>query len=313
MNWSLLLASIASIATAAATVTANSGPIPDPGAGEVIEMQREINDRLTVPVTIQGKGPFHFMLDTGAQATVLSIALADELMLTDRQPATLVGMASRQAVETTMIPDFALGSRTFPIRVAPLVAPENIGGADGILGIDSLQGQRVLLDFKKQQILVADAKQLGGNRGFEIIVKAREKLGQLIITHASIDGVRTAVLVDTGAQSTVGNPALLRALRHTERLGESLMTDVNGQSLSGPTRMSGALKIDRAAINNFPITFADSPTFHTLDLVDEPALILGISELKLFNRVAIDFEQRRILFDLPMGAVTEHDPWKRVY
>jgi hypothetical protein len=170
-----------------------------------------------------------------------------------------------------------------------------------------------MLDFKKQQIAVADAKQLGGNRGFEIIVKAREKLGQLIITHASIDGVRTAVLVDTGAQGTVGNPALLRVLRHNQRVGESLMTDVNGEAVSGITRLSGALKIGRAGINNFPVTFADSPTFHVLGLTDQPAIILGMSELKLFNRVAIDFEQRRILFDLPPLGISQHDPTTRVY
>jgi predicted aspartyl protease len=311
MHWSLLAAVIASVAAGSATV--DIGPIPDAENGEILKMRPEIHDRLTVPVTIQGQGPFHFMLDTGAQATVLSIALADRLMLTDRHDAVLVGMASRKAVQTTMIPDFALGSRTFPIRVAPLVEAENIGGADGILGIDSLQGQRVMLDFKKQQIAVADAKQLGGNRGFEIIVKAREKLGQLIITHASIDGVRTAVLVDTGAQGTVGNPALLRVLRHNQRVGESLMTDVNGEAVSGITRLSGALKIGRAGINNFPVTFADSPTFHVLGLTDQPAIILGMSELKLFNRVAIDFEQRRILFDLPPLGISQHDPTTRVY
>lgn len=311
MHWSLLLATIASVGTAAATV--DIGPIPQAGSGEILKMQPELHDRLTVPVTIQGKGPFHFMLDTGAQATVLSTVLADQLMLTDRRPAMLVGMASRREVQTTMVMDFALGSRTFPIQIAPLVAPENIGGADGILGIDSLQGQRVLLDFKKKEIAVADAKQLGGNRGFEIIVKAREKLGQLIITHASIDGVRTAVLVDTGAQGTVGNPALLRKLNHSKRVGESQMTDVNGEALSGVTRQGETLKIGRAAINNFPITFADSPTFHALDLQGEPAVILGMSELKLFNRVAIDFEQRRILFDLPAHAIYEGDPSRRSF
>jgi len=311
MHWSLLLATIASIGATAATV--DIGPISNPGAGEVLQMQPEIHERLTVPVTIEGRGPFHFMLDTGAQATVLSIALADQLMLTDRHAATLVGMASSRSVETTMVPNFGLGSRTFPIRVAPLIDPANIGGADGILGIDSLQGQRVLLDFRKQQIAVADARQLGGDRGFEIVVKAREKFGQLIITHASIDGVRTAVLVDTGAQGTVGNPALLRKLSNTRRMGESEMTDVNGQALSGVTRQGGSLRIGRASVSGFPITFADSPTFHVLGLQDEPALILGMSELKLFNRVAIDFEQRRILFDLPSKGVSPGDPSRRSF
>jgi predicted aspartyl protease len=311
MHWSLLLASIASIGATAATV--DIGPVPNAGAGEILRMEPETHERLTVPVTIQGKGPFRFMLDTGAQATVLSTVLADQLMLTDRHAATLVGMASTRSVETTMIPNFGLGSRTFPIRVAPLIDPANIGGADGILGIDSLQGQRVLLDFRKQQIAVADARKLGGDRGFEIVVKAREKLGQLIITHASIDGVRTAVLVDTGAQGTVGNPLLLRKLSKARRVGESEMTDVNGQALSGVTRQGGSLRIGRASLNGFPITFADSPTFHVLDLQDEPALILGMSELKLFNRVAIDFQQRRILFDLPRKAISPGNPSQRSF
>jgi hypothetical protein len=48
--------------------------------------------------------------------------------------------------------------------------------------------------------------------------------------------------------------------------------------------------------------FADSPLFHSLDLSEKPAIMLGMSELKLFRRVAIDFESRRVLFDLPPGA-----------
>ena len=306
MRWSFLLVGLASIGAAAATpATMEVAPIPGAGSGEVLKLQPEAHDRLTVPVTISGMGPFHFVLDTGAQATVLSTALADRLMLTDRKSATLVGMASSRPVETTVVPDFELGSRTFPIRVAPLVAPENIGGADGILGIDSLQGQRVLLDFQKHRISVADARQLGGNNGYEIIVKAREKFGQLIITHAEVNGVRTAVLVDTGSEGTVGNPALLQKLRHSREYGQTQMMDVNGVSLNGPMRIGGTLTIGDAEINNFAMAFADAPTFRTLGLTDEPALILGMSELRVFNRVAIDFEERRILFDVPSSAI--HD------
>jgi hypothetical protein len=85
-------------------------------------------------------------------------------------------------VETASIEDVGLGSRSFYIRNAPVVEGVNIGGADGILGLDSLQDQRVLLDFVNEQIAIADAEDLGGNRGYEIVVKARRRLGQLIIT-----------------------------------------------------------------------------------------------------------------------------------
>ena len=50
-----------------------------------------------------------------------------------------------------------LGSRSINVATAPVVEGVNIGGADGILGLDSLQGQRVLLDFKEKAIHVANA------------------------------------------------------------------------------------------------------------------------------------------------------------
>jgi predicted aspartyl protease len=281
------------------TGAAAQGPPPmEPGV-EVLEIERERYQRMTVPVTIQGQGPFDFLIDTGAQATVLSRALADRLMLHDRDTATLVGMASSVRVETTPIDDFNLGSRSFYIRQAPVVEGEHIGGADGILGLDSLQNQRVLLDFARREIAVADAEQLGGNRGYEIVVRARERLGQLIITTAQLDGVQVQVIIDTGAQGSVGNLALFDRLRRNKELAATEMTDINGITLGGVVRVARELQLGRANVQNFPILFADSRPFHTLGLADKPALILGMSELKLFRRVAIDFKTRRVLFDLP--------------
>lgn len=305
------------IAFAAAAGLAGSGafasqvsPAPDMPAIEVpeielIDLERERYQRLTVPVTIGEEGPFRFMLDTGAQATVVSRALADRLELFERRPATLVGMASRRPVETISISDFGLGSRRFVVRTAPVVEGAHIGGADGILGLDSLQNQRVLLDFRNQRIAVADAEELGGNRGYDIVVRARSELGQLIITRAQLDNIRISVIVDTGAQASVGNIALLERLRRARSMGDSTLTDVNGETLGGTVRLAGELTVGGASVTNFPVLFADSPSFHALGLTDEPALILGMSELRLFRRVAIDFKTRRILFDLPPGAERE--------
>jgi hypothetical protein len=55
-------------------------------------------------------------------------------------------------------------------------------------------------------------------------------------------------------------------------------------------------------LNNVPVLFADAPPFHVLGLADKPALILGMEELRLFRRVAIDFKSREVLFDLPRGV-----------
>lgn len=291
----LLLSSLAAAAAAEAPIEQNVDPV----SSQVFELEREAHDRLTVDITIDGQGPFRFMIDTGAQATVLSRELADRLQLHDREPATLVGLISRMPTEIVAVDGLTLGEHSFNVVSAPLVDARNLGvGVDGILGLDGLQQRRVLLDFIKRRIEVADAKELGGNRGYEIIVRAQRRLGQLIITNAVVDGVRTAVLVDTGAEGSVINPALADRLRgrpHTS----TWMTDVNGTNVEGPVHLIDRFSVDNMQINGIPAVVADSPALKSLGLDHEPAMILGMRELKLFRRVAIDFETRSILFDVP--------------
>lgn len=278
-------------------------PAPqEPSATEIFALEIERFRRLTVPVTIGGKGPFRFLIDTGAQATVLSRDLADQLELFDRDTATLVAVASTREVETTAIEQFTLGTREFTVRQAPILEAAHIGGADGILGLDSLQEQRVLFDFENSTLQVADADELGGNRGFDIVVRARSALGQLIIHRARIDGVDVAVIIDTGAQGSVGNLELQRQLRRMRAGGEQVLTDVNGVELTSDISLARSLEMGRANIQNLALAFTDSPIFASLGLMNEPAMVLGMSELKLFKRVAIDFATQQILFDLPRSA-----------
>ncbi|WP_052768921.1 retroviral-like aspartic protease family protein [Aurantiacibacter marinus] len=266
---------------------------------DIIAMQAERNRRMTVPVTIMGQGPFRFMVDTGAQATVLSSELAERLQLNERDSALLVGMASSRSVETTIVPEFALGGRTLTIRTAPIVAGSNIGSADGILGLDSLQDQRVLLDFDNDELRIADSLSAGGVRGYDIVVRARERLGQLIVHRARIDGISTAVIIDTGAQSSIGNIALRDRMRRRNEMADTIMTDVNGIQITGETRIVRTMDLGEVRLSNFAVAFAEAPTFAQLGLADRPAMILGMNELRMFSRVAIDFHSRRILFDMP--------------
>lgn len=292
------------VALAAAATSANpSLQESDPVANaQTIKLDADANERLTVAITIEGQGPFDFLIDTGAQATVLSRELADQLQLTDRMPATLVGLISRMPTETVAVDGLTLGQHNFNVANAPLVDAQHLGiGIDGILGLDGLQQRRVLIDFIKRKIDVADADELGGNRGYEIVVKAHRRLGQLIITDAMVDGVKTAVLVDTGAQGSVINQALVDRLRSRSR-ETTRLTDVNGTQIEGPVHVLRSFSVGKMAISGIPAFVADSPALKALGLDHTPAMILGMRELKLFRRVAIDFESRRILFDIPRSA-----------
>ena len=66
--------------------------------------------------------------------------------------------------------------------------------------------------------------------------------------------------------------------------------------------MVGPLKIEDMQLDNLPIMFADGPAFTQLGLSKRPAMILGMRDLRVFDRVAIDFAARQILFDAPRGT-----------
>ncbi len=266
-------------------------------ATEVLDLDTERNERYTVPVTIDGAGPYNFMIDTGSQATVVTHRINEALSLAPLGTATLVGMASRRSVDLVELEQLEFGSRTLYDITAPVLSRHHVG-ADGIIGLDSLQDMRVLIDFQNETIAVADAEDKSSNRGFEIIVRARPKLGQLLVTNAQIEGVRTTVIIDTGAQSSLGNLALQRKIR-AKRAQDVTTTDVNGVSMTGEMSIARKIKIQGLTLRNMPITYADAPAFEALGLKDQPVLSLGMQHLRMFNRVAIDFSTKRILFDVP--------------
>jgi len=268
---------------------------------EILSLEEERNERLTVPVTIDGMGPFDFMIDTGSQATAVTHEINDSLSLESLGTATLVGMASRRSVEVVELDRLEVGSHVIHNLAAPVLNRHHVG-ADGIIGLDSLQDFRVLLDFKNDTIAVEDISKLKrSRRGFEIVVRARHKLGQLLITDALVEGVRATVIIDTGAQASLGNLALQRRVR-AKRKQEVTTTDVNGVSIKGELSYVRSLEIEGIDLRNVPLTFADTPAFEALGLQDKPVLSLGMQHLKMFDRVAIDFSRQRILFDLPRGV-----------
>ena len=292
------------ILSAASAPVAGLATVVDPlqptEAAEIVEGQTERHLRFTVPVHIDGEGPFDFMVDTGAEATVVTDRLRDRLNLRPAGSAVVVGLASRVPVELVAVDGLEFAARVFDGLEVPLLKAQHVG-ADGILGLDTLQDLRVLIDFRTDTIAVDDAASLGGNKGYEIVIRASRKLGRLIITEATVDNVRTAVILDTGAQTSIGNLALSRKLRARAR-HEVSNQDVNGREFQGSVDVVGSLRMGDMQIDNLPVMFTDGPAFTQLGLARRPAMILGMRDLRIFDRVAIDFAARQILFDAPRGT-----------
>lgn len=282
---------------------ANPAPVPAPAthgivdpAAETLALEQERHSRFTLPVLVEGAGPFAFLIDTGSEATAITQEIRDLAKLPPAGTATLVGMASRRQVELANVRRITFGSNSYTNFAAPVLERANVG-ADGIIGLDALQDYRVLIDFRKATISVEDTATKEG-RGFEIVVRAKNRLGQLLITDAEVEGVRTAVIIDTGAQASLGNLALRERIR-ARRAQAVVTTDVNGVDIIGELAVVNRLSIEGLSLRDVPLTFADAPAFEALGLNDQPVLSIGMQHLALFDRVAIDFDRKRIAFDVP--------------
>ena len=296
-DWFIAAAAPLSLLTAL-PIAAGQNAATEASTVDVIKADHDGHGRMTVPVRIGGRGPYDFLIDTGAERTVLARGLAERLGLVPNGRAMLMGVAGSLGVDLVDVAEVKLGSRSFYDLSAPLLEGSHIG-ADGIIGLDGLQNQRVLIDFKRNLIAVDDARALGGNRGYEIIVRARRRGDQLIMTNALVDGVKTDVVIDTGAQNSIGNRALQRALTRKRLSEQTKLTSVTGQQIVADVVIARRIRLGNLDFSQMPVAFADAPPFVRLGLHEKPALLLGMGQLRAFNRVAIDFESKKILFDIP--------------
>ncbi|WP_426179951.1 aspartyl protease family protein [Rhizorhabdus sp. FW153] len=265
-----------------------------------------MSQRLTVPVTIGGSGPYAFVVDTGAERTVLSRELADRLTLAPSASVTLLSIAGEDHVDTAVVPGLSLVSAR--IRMgrfdAPLLSQQHLG-AVGMLGIDSLQTKKVTLDFRAMRMTIADAPRRPQADSDEIVVTARRRLGQLILVDSEIDGQKVNVIIDTGTAVSIGNPALRARLARRGRLMPLVpisITSVTGAQTPADYGSIRTIRLGGVTLNNMPIAFADARIFHRLSLDKRPSLLLGMDALKLFDRVSIDFPNRSVRFVMPGDA-----------
>mgnify|MGYP003940960753 CR=1 FL=1 len=279
---------------------------PETTDSDQVQGGRDLSARLTVPVTINGGGPYHFVVDTGAERTVLSRELAQRLTLAPARRVTLLSIAGSDQVDTAMVAELRLTTKGNQLSdlEAPLLAEYHLG-AVGMLGIDSLQTKRVILDFRKMRMTISDAPRRSWAADDEIVVTARRRLGQLILVDAEADGQKIAVIIDTGSAVSIGNAALRERLARRGKLGLSVpisITSVTGGQTPADYSSVKEIRIGGAKLKNMPIAFASPQIFHRLGLDRKPALLLGMDALGMFDRVSIDFANRNVRFVLPGEA-----------
>ena len=288
---------------AAAQAVAGAPAAPTPAADEVATgLDRSL--RMTVPVMINGQGPFDFVVDTGADRTVISEELAKQLHLPQTGTATLHAMGGSAKVKLVSIKTVQV-STNIAKRVEAAALPRRNVGADGLLGIDSLKNQRIVMNFQSNTMRVEPAsipeEEVPADSDL-IIVTAKTRLGQLVMVDADANGQKIWVVVDTGAQNSIANTRLrallVKRVPETEIKSIS-MVDVLGRTTPAEYTIVSKLRIGGVSMGNAAIAFADAHPFKLFGLLRKPSMLLGVESLRSFRRVSVDFATRKVKFLLP--------------
>lgn len=254
-------------------------------------------ERMTIPVRIDGKGPFPFLVDTGSEATVVSEQLATNLGLIRHGEARLIGTISTKGVETVRLSALGVGRKTIEDLPAVLLDADHVGAA-GILGIDTLRGHRVIFDFANDSISIGQPGRASADKEYEIIVRAKRKQDRMVISNARIDGVKVSLIIDTGSNYSIGNTVLRDRLQADATLGYAGIMDVTGTQSNSDVVMVDMMQIDSLRLAKSVLLIQDSPAFAELGLDDKPAVLLGMNHLRAFARMSVDFTRREVAFDL---------------
>lgn len=260
---------------------------------------RKINTRMTVEVQVNGRGPYRFLVDSGADSSVLGLRIARELQLPLGTPVRLHGMTGSAEVDRVLVNELSVGQSTFKGLELPALREDDLGG-QGMIGIDALVNQRLMLDFEKRLIKAEDARLPAKLLDGAIVITARRRRGQLILTEVTAAGLPIEAVIDTGSEITIGNLALRdRLIRGNRKKFVTIpVTGVTGVTMDLQLARIGELRLGSVTLRDVPIAFADVAPFKLFGLSHEPALLLGTDLLETFRRISLDFRARKVRFQL---------------
>jgi predicted aspartyl protease len=284
-----------------------SGAASAPGEGSgAVPAATDLGGRLTTPVRIDGVGPFHFLVDSGAERTVIADDLAQRLALPRGREVMVQGIVRGERASLVEIRDFEMGSLVCSRLQVPTL-PRSSLNADGYLGLDVLDGRQVIFDFIAGTLTITNPRGFFSElwarftRSDEVRVPTLGNSGRLRATDCLVDGVHAAAFLDTGAEVSVINRELYAALRQHDASqilpSREALTGVTGGTVIGATTLLDMVRLGSLILTFTTAVVADLPVFRLWGLTEQPALLIGMDCLRRCARVSIDYRRKELHFE----------------
>lgn len=261
--------------------------------------------RIVVPVMIDGRGPFRFLVDTGADGSMVSRALVRKLGLVPEQGAAerVEGTTGQQRLPWVPIATLKVGGIVKHGLRMPICQSRVLSGLDGILGMAGFGAVRVMVDFHDNRVIIGRSN--GAPMSGYLDIRAKRTAGGLLVIPARVGNVRVEAVIDTGAAVSLGNSALHAALVRdaAHKGGNTKIFGVTRQVSRGGMVAAPTVFLGPAAIRHLAIVYSDIPIFKTWHLENTPAIILGMNVLGAAEALVLDYPRARVYLQ-PVASPT---------
>jgi len=281
----MMLAVFAAPAATPARAVENSQGIAE------LELQRSRNGLLLVDVMINGTGPYPFVLDTGAGATILDTQLVEELGLTSTGRLITV----HGVVGTSEMPAYVgaqLGVGGFSVTPDLVLAHElSLDRARGILGSDVLTRYAVEIDGIENVLRLHAGNYRPPRRADVVRVRMTVDQYGLPYVRIRVNHKRMTALLDTGFNGVILRPEAAREARVIMRRSDTDVRDIADDDASVDHFGRARLRLGDAQWPVFAMLVLDATVFERLVGEDPADAIIG-ADLFAGAVLVLDYEDR---------------------
>lgn len=262
-----------------------------------------IDNRVFVEVRLNGRGPFHFILDTGAGGFALTDTAVRKLGLKTENAGEDGGVGEKTVqVRSCRVEKFQLGDLQFEnldAEVFPESDSVNVFGTkpvDGIVGLEVFQQFVVKQDYVRK-LLTFTAPDKFNYQGLGVIIPFILPR-QIPVVDAELDGIRGKFGVDTGARSSLLLYTPFVEQNHLKKKYGAYLEGVTGWGIGGPVRSllarAAELKIGNITVRDPVIRLSTQKQGLTTSAA--MAGLIGPDVLSQFD-VTFDYARSRIIFE----------------
>jgi hypothetical protein len=275
-----------------------------------------IDNRIFVPVTINGLGPYQFVFDTGG-SNIVDPEVARTLGLSLKEDGEAWGAgAGRQQAWTTQVDIARVGGVEMKATAFRAVSLEAIRRAIGFRRLDGIVGQELFerfvidIDYERSQLSFHDPKSFAAAKELGPPLRL-SFLGGIPMLDAEVDGLRGPFVLDTGDRSS-----LTLFVPFVERHGlrqrySNQVHAVTGWGVGGPIP-ADVTRVGKLTLAGYtlPGIVTRMPVLKSgAFAMSDAAGSIGTGVFKRF-RTVFDYSRKQ-MFLKPNGAFGDADPHDR--